>query len=58
MAVEVDALGVNHDQLGAVLADRLLDPQVHDRDVVLEVGRDHDDDARVIYLFDAHQILR
>src|SRR5207247_4903860 len=34
MTVQVDALGIDHDQLGAPLADRLLDAQVDDRDVV------------------------
>ncbi len=58
VAVEVDPLGEHHDQFRAALGDRLLDPQVDDRDVLLGVGRDHDNDARVIYLFDVHQVGR
>ena len=55
VTVEVDPVGVDDDQLRAALADRLLDAQVDDRHVGLDVGRDDDDDARVIYLFDAHR---
>ncbi len=37
VAIEVDAFRVDDDQLRAALADGLLDPKVHDRDVVLGV---------------------
>jgi len=55
VAVQVHALGMDHDELRTPFADRLLDPEVDDRDVVLEVGGDDHDHARVIYLFDAHR---
>src|SRR5438477_9580259 len=53
--VEVHAVGVDDDQLRAALADRLLYAEVDDWDVVLQVGGDHDNDARVIYLLHAHR---
>src|ERR1700716_4332424 len=54
IAIQVYPVGVDDDELGTALADRLLDPQVDDWDVVLDVGRHHDNDARVIYLSDGH----
>ena len=52
VAIEVDSVGVDDDQLRAAFGHRLLDAQVHDRHVLLRV-RGHDNDhARVIYLFD------
>src|SRR5205809_6451321 len=55
MPVQVDALGVHDDELRATLRHGLLDAQVDDWRVVLGVGRDHEHDARVIYVLDAQR---
>src|SRR5439155_20016596 len=56
MPVQVDAFGVDDDELRAALRHGLLDAQVDDGYVVFGVGGDHNNDARVIYVLDAHQV--
>ena len=58
MPVQVDAFGVDDDELRAALRHGLLDAQVDDGYVLFGVGGDHNNDARVIYVLDAHHFGR